>query len=404
MKILIAGGLGYLGAHLVGALLDSEHQVVVVDNLSNSSADTLEMLRDILAANAHEYSQVDMQFVGLDVRDASELLKLLHEEKPQLVIDALAGYKDVPATTPLPACEQVQAPLALDANQTNPDAHQALLQTVARYNAQVTKAGKAQAAIKLINYRWLKPETTLAQASASLEPQALPAQTVPSAQAAGHGAKVTAVSQAQFGAVELVQLRLGYLVGARRDGLLGQEPYATANLQTALLVYGLGNLTAIDLTGYQGKVAFSDIDQVCKVTLNVCDYLIDRSEGNLHPKTQQALLDYGFVGDGASEGSPEVLASVSAQYFSLVTGFASLEAYAQEWFKQAKQLGALAVGQVQYVAQPRASAYKNTKALVVATALPNLDSSAAAELFGLRPVELAISVKNQLNFVKNYYL
>ena len=36
MKVLVTGGLGFIGSHTVVELLDSNYDVVVVDNLSNS--------------------------------------------------------------------------------------------------------------------------------------------------------------------------------------------------------------------------------------------------------------------------------------------------------------------------------------------------------------------------------
>ncbi|WP_276930921.1 NAD-dependent epimerase/dehydratase family protein, partial [Faecalibaculum rodentium] len=37
MKILVTGGAGYIGSHTAVELLNSGHEVIVADNLSNSS-------------------------------------------------------------------------------------------------------------------------------------------------------------------------------------------------------------------------------------------------------------------------------------------------------------------------------------------------------------------------------
>jgi UDP-glucose 4-epimerase len=47
MKILVTGGSGYIGSHTVLALLEAGHDVVVVDNLANSSEKALERVQDL---------------------------------------------------------------------------------------------------------------------------------------------------------------------------------------------------------------------------------------------------------------------------------------------------------------------------------------------------------------------
>jgi len=36
MKILVTGGLGYIGSHTVVELINNNYEVVIIDNLSNS--------------------------------------------------------------------------------------------------------------------------------------------------------------------------------------------------------------------------------------------------------------------------------------------------------------------------------------------------------------------------------
>ena len=42
MKVLVTGGAGYIGSHTCVELMESGHDVVVVDNLCNSNPKSLE--------------------------------------------------------------------------------------------------------------------------------------------------------------------------------------------------------------------------------------------------------------------------------------------------------------------------------------------------------------------------
>src|SRR5690554_3118400 len=46
-KILVTGGLGFIGSHTVVELQNAGYKVVIVDNLSNSSLDVLQGITDI---------------------------------------------------------------------------------------------------------------------------------------------------------------------------------------------------------------------------------------------------------------------------------------------------------------------------------------------------------------------
>ena len=66
-KILVTGGLGYIGSHTVIELQDSGYQVVIVDNLSNSSLDVLEGISNI-TDNPPTFERLDLR-VKPDVAD-----------------------------------------------------------------------------------------------------------------------------------------------------------------------------------------------------------------------------------------------------------------------------------------------------------------------------------------------
>ena len=47
MQILVTGGAGYIGTHTCVALLNAGHQVVVIDNFSNSHPQALKSVEAI---------------------------------------------------------------------------------------------------------------------------------------------------------------------------------------------------------------------------------------------------------------------------------------------------------------------------------------------------------------------
>ncbi len=61
MKILVTGGLGYIGSHTVIALLQKDFEVIIIDNLSNSSFSVLEGITEI--------SQKTPAFHKIDLRN-----------------------------------------------------------------------------------------------------------------------------------------------------------------------------------------------------------------------------------------------------------------------------------------------------------------------------------------------
>ena len=86
MKVLITGGLGYIGAHTCLQVLHNNHDVVLIDNLSNSSIDVLKSIEDI--------SSKSPSFLNIDIRDTEALNRSFTSVKPDLVIH-FAGLKAV---------------------------------------------------------------------------------------------------------------------------------------------------------------------------------------------------------------------------------------------------------------------------------------------------------------------
>lgn len=86
MRVLVTGGTGYIGSHTCVSLIAAGHQPVVVDNLCNSSA---ESLRRVTALGGGE-----VPFVEADVRNEEAVFRTLKEHAIDAVIH-FAGLKSV---------------------------------------------------------------------------------------------------------------------------------------------------------------------------------------------------------------------------------------------------------------------------------------------------------------------
>ena len=73
MKIAETGGAGYIGSHTIIELYKAGHSVVVIDNLVNSSDESLRRVSKIIGQ--------DIPFVKADVRDAVAMDKVFSENR-----------------------------------------------------------------------------------------------------------------------------------------------------------------------------------------------------------------------------------------------------------------------------------------------------------------------------------
>ena len=86
MAILVTGGAGYIGSHTCVELLNAGYEVVVLDNLSNSSEKSLERVKQITGKEAKFYKG--------DILDRDILKKILETEQIESCIH-FAGLKAV---------------------------------------------------------------------------------------------------------------------------------------------------------------------------------------------------------------------------------------------------------------------------------------------------------------------
>lgn len=117
MKVLVTGGAGYIGSHTCVTLLGQGHEVVIVDNLSNSKPVAVERVREL--------SGRDVAFYQEDVGNEAALSRIFQEEKPEAVIH-FAGFKAVG--------ESVEQPLKYYEN--NVGITVTLLKVMARYGVK----------------------------------------------------------------------------------------------------------------------------------------------------------------------------------------------------------------------------------------------------------------------------
>lgn len=93
MKILVTGGAGYIGSHTCIELLAANHDVVVIDNLANSSEESLLRVEKITGKK--------LVFIQGDVRDKTILNTIFKTHQIDAVIH-FAGSKAVGESTEKP--------------------------------------------------------------------------------------------------------------------------------------------------------------------------------------------------------------------------------------------------------------------------------------------------------------
>ena len=86
MKVLLTGGLGYIGSHTAVELLNAGYEVIVVDNLSNSDIKVKDKIEKI--------TNKKIKFYEYDLRDLGKLDSIFVENKIDAVVH-FAGLKAV---------------------------------------------------------------------------------------------------------------------------------------------------------------------------------------------------------------------------------------------------------------------------------------------------------------------
>ena len=117
MKVLVTGGTGYIGSHTCCELLESGYEVVIIDNLFNSSKEVVDKIKEITNKKVTFYEE--------DVCNKEKLQEIFKKENIEAVIH-FAGYKAVG--------ESVQKPLMYYRN--NLDSTITLLEVMQEFNCK----------------------------------------------------------------------------------------------------------------------------------------------------------------------------------------------------------------------------------------------------------------------------
>jgi UDP-glucose 4-epimerase len=93
MKVLVTGGAGYIGSHTVVLLIEAGHEVLVFDNFSNASIESIRRVEKIVNQK--------IEVIEGDIRQRDDLKKVFENHQIDAVIH-FAGLKAVGESVALP--------------------------------------------------------------------------------------------------------------------------------------------------------------------------------------------------------------------------------------------------------------------------------------------------------------
>ena len=244
MKILVTGGCGYIGSHTTYELIDAGYDVVVVDNLSNSSIESLKRIEKL--------TQKKIEFFQADIIDKTEMRQIFREHEFYGVIH-FAGLKAV--------SESVKKPNLY--YQNNVFGTLCLLEVMSEFNLQnfvfsssATVYGE-EAAVPYVESMSLgEPASPYGATKAMIERILMD----------------TSASNAKFRALSL---RYFNPIGAHSSGLIGEDPLGVPNnLLPFISQVAIGNQKKLKIYGKD----YSTPDGTCRR-----DYLhvVDLARGHV---------------------------------------------------------------------------------------------------------------------------
>lgn len=85
MKVLVTGGAGFIGSHVCERLMDSGHDLAIIDDL-NDFYDPRLKFSNLAALRAHG----DFRFHRMDISDSRRVMAAIREEQPEAIIHLAA--------------------------------------------------------------------------------------------------------------------------------------------------------------------------------------------------------------------------------------------------------------------------------------------------------------------------
>ena len=275
MAILVTGGAGYIGSHTVLALLGRGEDVVVLDNLSNSSKESLHRVEQ-LAGKAARFYQGDIQ--------NGECLRNIFDENKISAVIHFAGLKAVGESTRKP----------LEYYQNNVSGTLVLLEEMRRagvtrfiFSSSATVYG-ANSPVPYVETTPIGGTTSPYGTSKLMVEQIL---------------QDFAKAEPQF---SIIALRYFNPVGAHESGMIGEDPNGIPNnLLPYIAQVAIGKLEKLGIFGgdYPTKDGTGERDYI---------HVMDLAEGHLMAMDHLKNLD-GFKAYNLGAGvGHSVLAMVQA--------------------------------------------------------------------------------------------
>lgn len=255
MKVLLTGGLGFIGSHTAVELIEQKHEVVIADNLANTTTEVLGKIEAITG--------VMPAFYELDVADKEGLRALFAKENLDAVVH-FAGLKAVG--------ESVAKPLEYYRN--NLDSTLTLLETMVEYK------------VKTIIFSSSATVYGMSEDVPFVESQPTGGCTNPYGWTKWMIEQIMQDTAKAFPELSVVLLRYFNPIGAHKSGLIGEKPNGIPNnLMPYITQVASGKLKQLSVFGN---------DYPTPDGTGVRDYIhvVDLAKGHL------AALNYGAKNSG----------------------------------------------------------------------------------------------------------